>query len=168
MQDATPLTLGQEFTGYTTQVEYGAQRLEAALPRVLQLAQGGTAVGTGALSYKDVCHEGMLLYTVLLWCVGHRTLRSSPERVLVFKYCSSHVILETQSLCKVCMLYSFLVLYKQPVLATRCATPSATRYFSETLPLLFRPQHEGGLGQRDRGGRRRRHGSAICHRAEQV
>lgn len=47
-QDATPLTLGQEFSGYVTQVAYGAQRVEAALPRVLQLAQGGTAVGTGA------------------------------------------------------------------------------------------------------------------------
>lgn len=47
-QDATPLTLGQEFSGYETQVAYGVQRIEAALPRVLQLAQGGTAVGTGA------------------------------------------------------------------------------------------------------------------------
>lgn len=41
------MTLGQEFSGYTTQVEYGIQRVEAALPRLLQLAQGGTAVGTG-------------------------------------------------------------------------------------------------------------------------
>eukprot|EP00892_Ulva_mutabilis_P001797 jgi/Ulvmu1/11618/UM008_0019.1 len=46
-QDATPLTLGQEFSGYETQVAYGVQRIQAALPRVLQLAQGGTAVGTG-------------------------------------------------------------------------------------------------------------------------
>ena len=48
-QDATPLTLGQEFSGYETQVAYGIQRIQAALPRVYQLAQGGTAVGTGAL-----------------------------------------------------------------------------------------------------------------------
>lgn len=46
-QDATPLTLGQEFSGYTTQVEYGIQRVKAALPHLYQLAQGGTAVGTG-------------------------------------------------------------------------------------------------------------------------
>ncbi|CAL5227155.1 g10068 [Coccomyxa viridis] len=46
-QDATPLTLGQEFSGYTTQVQYGVERVEAALPRLYQLAQGGTAVGTG-------------------------------------------------------------------------------------------------------------------------
>jgi len=46
-QDATPLTLGQEFSGYVTQMEYGISRIEAALPRVYQLAIGGTAVGTG-------------------------------------------------------------------------------------------------------------------------
>ncbi|MEL7444757.1 MAG: class II fumarate hydratase [Pseudomonadota bacterium] len=47
LQDATPLTLGQEFSGYAKQVEYGIARLQNALPRVLELAQGGTAVGTG-------------------------------------------------------------------------------------------------------------------------
>jgi fumarate hydratase class II len=46
-QDATPLTLGQEFSGYATQVANGIARLKGALPRLLQLAQGGTAVGTG-------------------------------------------------------------------------------------------------------------------------
>ena len=46
-QDATPLTLGQEFSGYTTQVDYGLKRIKDALPRLYQLAQGGTAVGTG-------------------------------------------------------------------------------------------------------------------------
>ena len=46
-QDATPLTLGQEFSGYTTQVDYGMKRIKDALPRLYQLAQGGTAVGTG-------------------------------------------------------------------------------------------------------------------------
>ena len=46
-QDATPLTLGQEFSGYATQVEYGIARIEATLPRLCMLAQGGTAVGTG-------------------------------------------------------------------------------------------------------------------------
>ncbi len=47
LQDATPLTLGQEFSGYATQVKYGEQRIKAALRRLCQLAQGGTAVGTG-------------------------------------------------------------------------------------------------------------------------
>src|SRR3712207_3179596 len=46
-QDATPLTLGQEFSGYTTQVELGIERIEQSLPRLMELAQGGTAVGTG-------------------------------------------------------------------------------------------------------------------------
>jgi fumarate hydratase class II len=46
-QDATPLTLGQEFSGYTQQVENGIARIESTLPMLMQLAQGGTAVGTG-------------------------------------------------------------------------------------------------------------------------
>jgi fumarate hydratase class II len=46
-QDATPLTLGQEFSGYTQQIENGIQRIEQTLPALMQLAQGGTAVGTG-------------------------------------------------------------------------------------------------------------------------
>ncbi|WP_029003145.1 class II fumarate hydratase [Azorhizobium doebereinerae] len=46
-QDATPLTLGQEFSGYAKQVENGIARLESTLPALMQLAQGGTAVGTG-------------------------------------------------------------------------------------------------------------------------
>ncbi|CAG9464356.1 unnamed protein product [Pedinophyceae sp. YPF-701] len=51
-QDATPLTLGQEFGGYATQVEYGIARVEAALPRLHMLAQGGTAVGTGLNTFQ--------------------------------------------------------------------------------------------------------------------
>jgi fumarate hydratase class II len=47
LQDATPLTLGQEFSGYAWQIEAGIARVEAVLPRLHQLAQGGTAVGTG-------------------------------------------------------------------------------------------------------------------------
>ena len=46
-QDATPLTLGQEFSGYTVQVENGIRRIEQTLPSLMELAQGGTAVGTG-------------------------------------------------------------------------------------------------------------------------
>ncbi len=47
LQDATPVTLGQEFSGYAVQVKYGIERVQACLPRLSQLAQGGTAVGTG-------------------------------------------------------------------------------------------------------------------------
>jgi fumarate hydratase class II len=46
-QDATPLTLGQEFSGYAQQIENGIARIEMTLPMLMQLAQGGTAVGTG-------------------------------------------------------------------------------------------------------------------------
>jgi fumarate hydratase class II len=47
MQDATPLTVGQEFSGYVTQVGFGIERVREALTRVYPLAQGATAVGTG-------------------------------------------------------------------------------------------------------------------------
>ncbi|WP_156840936.1 class II fumarate hydratase [Novosphingobium aquimarinum] len=46
-QDATPLTLGQEFSGYAAQVEKGLERIAASLPGLHEIAQGGTAVGTG-------------------------------------------------------------------------------------------------------------------------
>ncbi len=52
LQDATPLTLGQEFSGYATMIKNGRRRLDQALPAILQLAQGGTAVGTGLNSTK--------------------------------------------------------------------------------------------------------------------
>jgi fumarate hydratase, class II len=47
LQDATPVTLGQEFSGYAQQLTDGIARAEAVLPRLYRLAQGGTAVGTG-------------------------------------------------------------------------------------------------------------------------
>ena len=47
LQDATPVTLGQEFGAYARQIELGIERVEACLPRLYPLAQGGTAVGTG-------------------------------------------------------------------------------------------------------------------------
>ncbi|KAI7990338.1 Fumarate hydratase 2 [Camellia lanceoleosa] len=51
-QDATPLTLGQEFSGYTTQVKYGIDRVMCTLPRMYQLAQCGTTVATGLNTKK--------------------------------------------------------------------------------------------------------------------
>ena len=51
-QDATPLTLGQEFSGYAHQIRQGIARVEAAMPGIYELAQGGTAVGTGLNTTK--------------------------------------------------------------------------------------------------------------------
>ena len=52
LQDATPLTLGQEFSGYAQQVARGIERVRVTLPRLHELAQGGTAVGTGLNARK--------------------------------------------------------------------------------------------------------------------
>ena len=52
LQDATPLTLGQEFSGYATQIAYGIERVKNTLPHLYMLAQGGTAVGTGLNAKK--------------------------------------------------------------------------------------------------------------------
>jgi fumarate hydratase class II len=53
LMDAVPLTLGQEFSGYVAQLEYDARRIEAALPDILELALGGTAVGTGLNTHPE-------------------------------------------------------------------------------------------------------------------
>ena len=52
LQDATPLTLGQEFSGYVTQLDRATERVQSTLPHLRQLAQGGTAVGTGLNTRK--------------------------------------------------------------------------------------------------------------------
>jgi fumarate hydratase, class II len=53
LQDATPLTLGQEFSGYATQMRYAIERVQSCMKRVYFLAQGGTAVGTGINAKKN-------------------------------------------------------------------------------------------------------------------
>ena len=53
LMDAVPLTLGQEFSGYATQVERGRERIAQCLPRLYELALGGTAVGTGLNSHPE-------------------------------------------------------------------------------------------------------------------
>ena len=53
LQDATPLTLGQEFSGYVAQLEYSEHAMKQAAPGLLQLGAGGTAVGTGLNSHPD-------------------------------------------------------------------------------------------------------------------
>ncbi|UPX15839.1 Fumarate hydratase [Ascochyta rabiei] len=57
LQDATPLTLGQEFSGYVTQLDYGIERVKSSLPRLRMLAQGGTAVGTGINTFKGFAED---------------------------------------------------------------------------------------------------------------
>ncbi len=56
-QDATPVTLGQEFSGYTQQIQNGIARIEQTLPMLMQLAQGGTAVGTGLNAPKGFAEK---------------------------------------------------------------------------------------------------------------
>ena len=53
LQDATPLTLGQEFSGYASQLEHGIAHVEAAIPHLAELALGGTAVGTGLNAHPE-------------------------------------------------------------------------------------------------------------------
>jgi len=54
--DATPLTLGQEFGGYTQQLTFGLERLDQVKSRLYQIAQGGTAVGIIRISSFHICH----------------------------------------------------------------------------------------------------------------
>ena len=57
LQDATPLTLGQEFSGYVSQLDHGLQRLDAALQGLYELPLGGTAVCTGLNSHPDYAQK---------------------------------------------------------------------------------------------------------------
>ena len=53
LQDATPIRLGQEFSGYASQVQHGTEHVKAAMPHLCELAQGGTAVGTGLNTHPE-------------------------------------------------------------------------------------------------------------------
>ncbi|MGB1540565.1 MAG: class II fumarate hydratase, partial [Rickettsiales bacterium] len=57
LQDATPLTLGQEFSGYVAQLEHIKLALNGTMQSLYKLAQGGTAVGTGLNAHKDFAHD---------------------------------------------------------------------------------------------------------------
>jgi fumarate hydratase class II len=72
LQDATPLTLGQEFSGYSQQLTNGIARVEGALPRLSYLAQGGTAVGTVSIFYSFASWVSI----VRVWGVEVRLIRS--------------------------------------------------------------------------------------------
>lgn len=67
-QDATPLTLGQEFSGYVAMVANGIARIEGVLPKLYELAQGGTAVGTGInakIGFAEKFADEVAAYTKL-------------------------------------------------------------------------------------------------------
>ncbi|KAM7264591.1 hypothetical protein ACFE04_002274 [Oxalis oulophora] len=64
--DATPLTLGQEFSDYATQVKYGIHRVNTTLPRMYQLAQGGTAVGTGLNTKKEKAEKLVSFFDIVV------------------------------------------------------------------------------------------------------
>jgi len=57
LQDATPLTLGQEFSGYVSQLDHGLAHMDAALPHLCELALGGTAVGTGLNAHPEFAEK---------------------------------------------------------------------------------------------------------------
>ncbi len=75
-QDATPVTLGQEFSGYTQQIENGIRRIEMTMPDLMQLAQGGTAVGTGLASPVGFAE----LVAQKIAAITHMKFTSAPNK----------------------------------------------------------------------------------------
>ena len=65
LMDATPLTLGQEFSGYVSQIEHGEKAIKSAMPHILELALGGTAVGTGLNTHPDYAQKAAKLIAEL-------------------------------------------------------------------------------------------------------
>src|SRR3989440_5061547 len=76
LQDATPLTLGQEFSGYVAQLDHGLGHIEAALPHLSELALGGTAVGTGLNTHREFGARVAAGLSRLSGC----ELRSAPNK----------------------------------------------------------------------------------------
>ena len=86
LQDATPLTLGQVFSGYAAQIEANIERIEAVLPRILQLAQGGTAVGTGLNAPAGFAES----FAAEMSAITGVTFESAPNK---FEALASHDVL---------------------------------------------------------------------------
>ena len=97
-QDATPLTLGQEFSGYTTQVEYGIERVKNALPRLYQLAQGGTAVGTGK--------QFQVLSSIVCWDQAGGHCMQSQQKVSLACHSKRLYHFDHLSMIKKCKVYT--------------------------------------------------------------
>ena len=75
-QDATPLTLGQEFSGYTQQIDNGIKRIEMTMPMLMELAQGGTAVGTGLASPAGFAEK----VSEHIASITHMPFKSAPNK----------------------------------------------------------------------------------------
>ena len=75
-QDATPLTLGQEFSGYTHQIENGIKRIGMTMPMLMELAQGGTAVGTGLASPAGFAEK----VAEQIAAITHMPFKSAPNK----------------------------------------------------------------------------------------
>jgi fumarate hydratase class II len=78
LQDATPLTLGQEFSGYVAQLEFAEQGIRHALPGLFNLAAGGTAVGTGLNAHPDFANR----IAAELSSRTRHTFRSAPNKFM--------------------------------------------------------------------------------------
>jgi fumarate hydratase class II len=76
LQDATPLTLGQEFSGYVSQLEHARAHIEASLPHLSELAAGGTAVGTGLNAHPEFAGR---IAQVLAGLTGH-AFKTAPNK----------------------------------------------------------------------------------------
>ncbi len=87
LQDATPLTLGQEFSGYASQLDHGIAHVEQALPHLLELAIGGTAVGTGLNTHPEL---GERVAKQLSELTGHPFV-SAPNKFEALASCDALV-----------------------------------------------------------------------------
>ena len=76
LQDATPLTLGQEFSGYVTQLDFGIARIKSCLKHLYYVAQGGTAVGTGLNSKKEFAKK----FANNLAIITHKPFLTAPNK----------------------------------------------------------------------------------------
>ena len=83
LQDATPITFGQELSGYASQLRHALRRINQALPDVMMLAQGGTAVGTGINTHRDFAQR----FAERLAQVTGRAFTSAPNK---FEALASH------------------------------------------------------------------------------
>lgn len=94
LMDATPLTLGQEFSGYVSQLDHGIKAIENTLPHLSELALGGTAVGTGLNSHPDYAKRVAEVISSLTHC----TFVSAPNKFEALA--SSDAIIEVSGALK--------------------------------------------------------------------
>ena len=95
-QDATPVTLGQEFSGYARQLQNGIKRIEETLPELMELAQGGTAVGTGLASpegFADLVADKIAKITGLPFTTAPNKFEAlAAHDAMVFTHGAIHTV----------------------------------------------------------------------------